>query len=62
MRNKIVILIEGGMVQEVRTSKPDETDVYIIDVDILKEEGKSETARAKKYERTIQDTESIEWV
>ena len=62
MRNKLIVYVEGGNIQEVRTSKPEETDVYVFDVDNLRAEGLDSAAIDKKYDQIVTGTEQIEYV
>ena len=52
MKNKIVIVVEGGVVQAVYSRDPTE-DIYLLDHDDLKEEGKMREEREKIQEKAI---------
>jgi len=61
MRNKIVVYVEGGVVQAVRAFKPDDIDVLIFDVDNLKED-KTGAEILKLWQDIEADTKSIDYV
>ena len=60
MRNKVVIYVEGGNVQAVRASKPEDLDVLIFDVDNLKEDKKNDIV--KLWQNIEKNTEEVEYI
>jgi len=60
MRNKIVIYVEGGNVQAVRATKPEDIDVLIFDVDDLKEDKKNDIVKLRQ--NIEKNTEEVEYV
>jgi len=60
MRNKIVVYVEGGVVQAVRAFEPNNIDVLIFDVDNLKEDKNLDIV--KLWQDIEADTKSVDYV
>ena len=60
MRNKIVVYVEGGVIQAVRAFEPNNIDVLIFDVDNLKEDKNLDIV--KLWQDIEADTKSVDYV
>ena len=55
MKKKITVVVNGGVVQEIRMSHVDpDLCISVFDMDNMREEGKSNNQIAKKYLKEIE--------